>query len=423
MKSLLLVNTGCNIHLRRIKSILKHYKVDIVKEYEKADIIVFYFCAITKEAINNAKKQFDILHSVTPKEDVKVIAGGCLGEHKYYNLKEQFNEITEVFGRQNFEEIISKYIERQSTNQIKSDPSQTFHYINIEMGCNRHCTFCKMNYIKDRAPRAMLDFDSVTKKAIQADKAYAANIFLSGENTTEYTSKGKNLTDLLNEILKKTNRITISLGGVCMDEVTPDLIEVLKNPRVYELQLEAQSLIPAVRKTMGLSSTREDILKIFKELSNKSITSSIIMTGFPGETNENFKDELETIKKHNLWMLRPAIYCNTENTPSYKLPQISNKIRDKRYYELEDVIGELRRIKGNSLIGTTIPAILRSTGYNDFYRLSSINMPINFYLEKKDTPELQLGETYQILPTSIMSIYDKKHSNYKSMSMSARLIS
>lgn len=123
-------------------------------------------------------------------------------------------------------------------------------------------------------------------------------------------------------------------------------------PRICMLQLELQSLTPAVREQMGLTSTERRALACVAQLRNKNLISNI-MVGFPGETSQNFRAELKTLIRHNLFFVTMDPYDNTPETPSAAYPQIPKSMVDARLAELWSDIVRLRYDEGGRLIAAS----------------------------------------------------------------------
>lgn len=348
-------SSGCGITRQGFERILKSLGEDYVKTTNifNADIIIQYFCILSKDCLNPVADIMAFLKQLKAyKLNCKIIVGGCAAT--VIDFKKIYPFIDGVFDK--FEmvpKVLSMLGLEEKKDIIPVPIGERRAEIVVSSGCNRHCSFCKKGYMP-------MEYQSVPMEEILRQVQYATEnrvryLALLGENLTEYgvdLYKEKKLVELLKEILKVGKFIKgITLGGIVIEEMTPELIEfIAKEPRIHTVQLEIQSLIPEVRKAMNIDSSIDKVLKVMDRLSHKAILSNI-MVGHPGETQEGFKKQLELVRNHNLYFIQVNKFDNTPGTKSYEMEQIPEKLVEKRIMELARVVVQLRGEKLLKLMG------------------------------------------------------------------------
>ena len=348
-------STGCGIPRQGFERILKSACEDYVKTTNpfNADIIVQYFCILSKDCLNTVADVMAFLKQFKNyKPECKIIVGGCA--ETVIDFKKIYPFIDGAFDK--FEmvpQVLSMLGKEEKKNIISMPIENRRAEILVSSGCNRHCSFCKKGYMP-------MEYHSVPMEEILYQVRYATEnrvryLALVGENLTEYgidLYQKRMIVELLKEILNVGKFIKgITLGGIVIEEMTPELIELIaKEPRIHTVQLEIQSLIPEVRKAMNIDPSIDKVLRVMDRLSNKAILSNI-MVGHPGETESGFKKQLELVKKHNLYFIQVNKFDNTPGTKSYEMEQIPDKIVERRIMELAKVVVQLRSKKVLQLMG------------------------------------------------------------------------
>lgn len=353
MKSIYFFATGCDKHRdefeRMMLSISDHY-VKTTNPF-KADFVIQSFCAISKECIESIATTMAFLKIVKQENPgCKIFVGGCADS--IVDLKKLYPFVDGTFERvERIKQILTLLGESEEKEIPPVRVVNRRAIISISKGCNRHCSFCKVGYL-DMTFKSV-PMEEVLNRVHQAMKNRARFIVLEGENTTEYgldLYKEKKLLELLKEILRTEKNIRgILITGIVIEEMSDELIEfIAREPRIHSIQLEIQSLIPKVRKAMNLHGTTEEVLSVLQRLSRKSLISNI-MVGHPGETDADFKWQMELVRKHNLFFVMVNPFDNTPGTASYQMEQVPEHVKIKRVKELFKVVAKLREKKIENL--------------------------------------------------------------------------
>ena len=194
--------------------------------------------------------------------------------------------------------------------------------IRVQNGCSHNCSYCITNIIKGKS--TSLNYESIYKNITNIIENGWDTIILAGINLTEYYSDNMYLTDLCKKILQDFPNIKIKTTNLDPDAPeTLKIIELMKQePRiVQQLHLPIQSGNNEILKLMRRRHTVEDIDKIYDLLKNTNISTYWdIIVAFPGETEEQFQDTCNLIKKYKPTFSLVLPCCLHKGTEAYNLP-------------------------------------------------------------------------------------------------------
>ena len=344
-------NTGCTFEEEDFIRFLRLTNAEQTKNILEADVIIAHFCALSTESFKSIPPHMAILQGIKQelKPQVKIFIGGCAS--KVLDLKKRYPFVDGVFNRGSMIKDLAKYF-GYDLNTISNLPICNGQAVSIQSGCLRNCGFCKKAYLD--MPLRSKPIEKVLLDIKEAISQGHPDILLFAENSTEYgidLDGNARLIDLLKAATNVEGLKSITLTGVCIDELAFNtvLLDFIKNcKKIYKVQIEIQSLIPEVRKNMRLTSSTEDVLRVLKELSSKYIITNI-MIGYPGETDENFKEQLSLIEKYGLYYVQVNTYDNTPFVYGSTFKQIPKNLVDSRTMMLINTINKLRSKKAAEL--------------------------------------------------------------------------
>lgn len=400
MKKIAFLSNGCQVGFGQVREIVAaHPDCRETRNPQTADILMVNLCAISTESLNEFEQlRQQIIHYKESNPQLTVIAGGCIKGHStQYDLA--FADA--IFEHQKAPAALVPFLEQSSTARAPHIVSGIAE-INICLGCNNHCTFCKVHYLNDRklTSRPIAEILNLAK---QATAGGVSTIALSAENSTEYgTDLGTNLQTLLEQLLALDGLRFLDVHGLCLDEVTPDLLEILKHPKIRMLQLEVQSLNDQIRKNMGLHKTTQEALNILDALSNKYLVSNL-MVGFPGHSIAEYIREMRLISNHHLYYLTLDPYDDTDGTPSHKLYQPPSTKEKNYYYEtfLHTVARERQMLLDKLLKMASIEATVTSSEVNTL-QLYASHYSVQIHA-KHTRRHYHLGDVVQVKITGLYS--------------------
>lgn len=329
MKKIAFLSNGCEGSFSKPREIVTAERgFSEVEDPKTADILMVNFCAISAESLDSFESfRRKILGYKKSNPGLKIIAGGCIEglsakkdlgfADMIYHHQEEATALTTLLGKDS-NPPLSPYIRRGAAN------------INIAQGCSRRCSFCKVHFL-DHMRLTSRPVEEILNLVYQATAQGVSTIVLTAENATEYgLDIGTNLQTLLEQILAVEGVRILDVNGLCLDEVTPELLKVLKHPKIRMLQLEVQSLNDQIRQNMNLRKTTKEALAILDAVSDKFLLSNL-MVGFPGHSIAEFNREMRLISKHHLYYLSLDDYDDTPGVPSHELHRPIDQ-RTKDYY-------------------------------------------------------------------------------------------
>lgn len=381
MKSVAFLSNGCQGSFGQVREIIaadrNFCEVDNPKQ---ANILMVNFCAMSAESLDGFEKfRQKIVNYKKSNPNLKVIAGGCV---EGLAKKRDLDFADAVYHHQGEVEALTAFLKKEINPPMSPYITHGMADITIAQGCSRRCSFCKVHFL-DHMRLKSRPMEEILDLVQQAVAQGVSTIVLTAENSTEYgIDIGTNLQTLLERILAVDGVRILDVHGACLDEVTPELLETLKHPKIRMVQLEAQSLNDKIRKNMHLHKTTEEALAILGALSNKFLISNF-MIGFPGHSIAEFNREMRLIKKHHLYYLTLDKYDDTPGTPSHELYQPVDQMTETYYQEtfLSTIAGErqllLKELMNKPSIEATIASIKHST-----IRLLASNYNLEIFAKK-----------------------------------------
>ena len=334
---------GCQMNARdseKLTGILEEIGY-VAADTEKADFVIYNTCTVRENANLRVYGRLGVLHGYKKKNPHMTIAlCGCMMQEPEVveKLKKSYRYVDIVFGTHNifkFAELIVRSFEEKGmvidiwkdTTEIVEDLPNERKYtfksgVNIMFGCNNFCSYCIVPYVRGRE-RSRNPEDIIAEiKRFVADGV--VEVMLLGQNVNSY---GKNLENpmtfaqLLQEIEKIEGLERIRFMTSHPKDLSDELIEVMANSKKIckHLHLPLQSGSSEILKVMNRRYDKEKYLglveKIKKAIPDIGLTTDIIV-GFPGETEEDFQETLDVVRKARYDSAFTFIYSKRTGTPA-----------------------------------------------------------------------------------------------------------
>ena len=334
---------GCQMNARdseKLTGILEEIGY-VAAPDEKADFVIYNTCTVRENANLRVYGRLGVLHGYKKKNKNMTIAlCGCMMQENTVieKLKKSYRFVDLIFGTHNiykFAELLATTFEEKGmvidiwkdTQEIVEDLPVERKYsfksgVNIMFGCNNFCSYCIVPYVRGRErSRKPEDIIAEIKKLV-ADGVI--EVMLLGQNVNSY---GKNLetpmtfAQLLQEIEKIEGLKRIRFMTSHPKDLSDELIEVMANSKKIckQLHLPLQSGSSEILKVMNRRYDKEKYLalveKIKKAIPDIGLTTDIIV-GFPGETEEDFLETLDVVRKVRYDSAFTFIYSKRTGTPA-----------------------------------------------------------------------------------------------------------
>lgn len=398
---------GCKVNSYE-NSALKElfYKEGISDNFEK-DIVVINTCSVTATA--DQKSRQIIRRERRKYPNAILIVMGCYSQkNSEYIVRECNADI--VVGTSNRNKIISfvkEFIQNKkpiiavdpNTRNFKyesfgtfSVPDSTRAYIKIQDGCNNFCTYCTIPSTRGVArSRNKDEIISEIKYLIQ--KGFLEFV-LTGIHTAHYGLDNKecSFSTLVENIVNIPDLYRLRISSIEESEIDEHFIKLLEEHSniANHLHMPLQSGSPTVLKRMGRKYNVDDFInkvnQIRKVRPDISITTDVIV-GFPGETDEEFNETVNFIKKVKFAELHVFPFSSREGTKAYFMPnQVSPIVKDKRVQVLLDLSKELEKEYKAKFIGKEFEVILEErnkqsgllSGFTSNYLKLNADLPDSF---------------------------------------------
>lgn len=354
---------GCqmNVHeSEKLAGILENRGLSAVSEASRADVIVFNTCCIRDTAEKKIEGNIGELKALKrSRPDLIIVISGCMTQQKgrAEALKKRFPFIDIILGTNNqyllgekIDEVLAK-----KKKLIAVDPSEkpaidedvpvyrTSYpnaWINIMYGCNNFCTYCIVPFVRGR--ERSRDPEHILTEIRRAVADGYKEITLLGQNVDSYGSDmdtGMNFYRLLQKIAEIDGKFRIRFMTSHPKDLSEEVIKLISEHPNFcnNIHLPVQSGSDAVLKRMNRKYTRGRYLDLIdtirKYMPDAGITTDI-MVGFPGETEQDFKDTIDLVKRVRFQNAFTFVYSPRNGTPAAAMEQIPADIKKARITEL-----------------------------------------------------------------------------------------
>ena len=366
-----------------------------IYDEEHPDIVIVNTCSVTNMADNKSKKMVRHFKKLFPKS--KIVVAGCSTENKekeYSNMDIDIlignvkkSEIVELLKEDNYKYFAHTRKLPFEDMTINSFTTHNRAFIKIEDGCDNFCSYCIIPFT--RGSIRSKDFEKVISEVKTLVEHGHKEIVLTGIHTGSYNSEGKDLTDVIHEISKIDGLERIRISSIEATELNDKFLEELKvNSKICNhLHIPIQSGSNTILKSMKRKYTLDEYEKIIDKVRNVRPNISIstdLIVGFPGESEELFKETLNTLNRIKFSKIHVFPYSKRDGTAAALMPnQIDEAIKKDRsrvVFELSSKFEEEYAIK---FIGSEIEVLVEtgnigtSSNYlkvllNDNFKVNSI---------------------------------------------------
>ena len=404
------VNMGCQMNARdseKLAGILNTAGFLATDCEDDADFVIYNTCTVRENANNKVYGRLGYLHNLKKKnKSMRIALCGCMMQEPEVveKLKKSYRFVDLIFGTHNifkFAELLAKMLESREqiidiwdgTKEIVEELPVERKYpfksgVNIMFGCNNFCSYCIVPYVRGRE-RSRKPEDIVREiESLAADGV--SEIMLLGQNVNSY---GKTLKDPVSfaELLRQVEKIEeitrIRFMTSHPKDLSDELIQVMKESKKVcrHLHLPLQSGSTRILKAMNRKYTKEQYLelaeKIRREIPDISLTTDIIV-GFPGETEEDFQETLDVVRRVRYDNAYTFIYSKRTGTPAAVMEnQVPKEEVKSRFDRLLALVQENARAQTARFTGTVQEVLIEEVNEHDSSLLTgrmSNNLLVHF---------------------------------------------
>ena len=362
------VSLGCSKNLIDTEmaiGLFKNNHFEIVNDVEKAEVIVINTCGFIESAKQEAIDT--ILEMAEYKQNgicKYLIVMGCLVQRYSDELKKAIPEVDLFIKIDDYNNYWNKIVELIYEKELV-DYSNKFNYLDrvittgnttaylkIAEGCNNKCTYCAIPYI--RGPYISRPMEEILEEAKKLANKGIKELIVIAQDTTKYgedlygTSK---LSSLLNELCKIDGFEWIRFLYAYPESITDELIETVKNnDKICNyFDIPIQHISDKILKRMNRRTTGKQIEELIKKIKTNipdAILRTSLIVGFPGETEEEFNELYNFVKKGYFNKLGVFMYSKEDGTPAARLKeQIHHNTKKKRYNQIMSIAKDISKKK------------------------------------------------------------------------------
>ncbi len=352
-----------------------------------ADAVIINSCTVTGESDRKLRQMINKIKRVN--KNCILVLTGCMPQTAPESA-ERLENVDIIVGNTN-KIIIPKSINNYLKNQCKifdvqpiknvkkfeqSEVNRTSYksraFLKIEDGCDKFCSYCIIPYARGQVRSKPLENIKKDSQRL-AENGYKETV-LVGINLSSYGKDiGLSLYDAVHTVCSVQGIERVRLGSLEPDLMTDDLINKLssENKLCPQFHLSLQSGCDDILKKMRRRYNRKQYLDLTQKLrfkfKNATFTTDI-MVGFPGETEENFTDSLDIIKKAKFLKVHVFPYSPRPGTPAADMPnQISKQVKSERVKKMIEISNKSSKIVLTGFVGKKMGVLYETLDKDSFY--------------------------------------------------------
>lgn len=383
----------------RLRGMLSRMGYVFTQNEFEADVALINTCAVREHAEMRILGNVGALvHAKKARKDMIIAVCGCMvqQEHMAEKIKKSYPHVDLVFGThelQNFPELLERLLlapKRRRVFAVSDSEGRISEglpvhrdrgvksWLPVMYGCNNFCSYCIVPYVRGRE-RSRLP-ENVIAEAREIIASGYKDITLLGQNVNSYgkdLGTGVDFAYLIEEINKIEGEFVIRFMTSHPKDATRRLFETMAacEKAARHIHLPFQAGNTRVLKAMNRGYTKEqylDLIAMAKEIIPDIVLTSDVIVGFPGETDEEFEDTLDVIRKVRFDSLFTFIYSKRKGTPAAEMPDpFTREEKQKRFDRLLELQNAISSEKHAEYVGKTMQVLVDGEGEGGEYNLTA----------------------------------------------------
>ena len=373
----------------------------------ESDLVVFNTCCVRENAEDRLFGKLGEVKKIKESRGTIIAIGGCMMQEKHIQekLKKSYPYYDLVFGTHTIHkfpvDLYKIIINQKRIEDILDIDGEVIEGLPIKRndnikasvtimnGCNNFCTYCIVPFVRGRE-RSRSPEDIINEVESLAKQGFK-EITLLGQNVNSYKGNGNLGINRFSDLLRAVNKISgierIRFVSPHPKDFTDDVIDAIKECekvcKIIHLPLQAGS--NEVLKAMNRNYTKEKYLNLVEKMREKIPNvefSTDIIVGFPGETEEDFKDTLDVVQKVCFEQVFMFIYSRRVGTRADKMEnQVPEEIKHERFNKLKALVESQIEINNQKYVGTLQKVLVEGkskTNENILTGRTDTNKVVNF---------------------------------------------
>ena len=409
MKNVLFVSLGCDKNLvdsEKMLGLLNEAGYRVAQEESEADAIVVNTCCFIHDAKEESVETILEMAEWKKKGRLKaLIVTGCMAQRYQDEIQQEIPEVDAVIGTTGYteivpilDEILDKAESSQEEAAVEEPKEKSFvnccpsidllpasladkrivttggytAYLKIAEGCNKRCTYCIIPYI--RGHYRSFPMEDLLEEARKLAEGGVKELILIAQETTVYGMDcygRKALPELLTKLCEIEGIEWIRILYCYPEEITDELIAVMKKEKkiCHYLDIPIQHSEDTILKRMGRRTNRAELVSLVEKLRKEIpdiILRTTLITGFPGETEEEFKNMVDFVDSMEFDRLGVFPYSAEEGTKAAEMDgQIAEEVKESRRDEIMALQQEISADKAASRIDDEMSVLIEGYLYED----------------------------------------------------------
>jgi len=385
---------GCQLNendSEKISGMLESMQYVKTENIDEADLIVYNTCCVRENAEDKLFGKLGEVKKLRAQKGTILAVCGCMMQEKHIieKIKKSYNFVDIIFGTHTIhkfpEDLYEVICNKNKIMDILDIDGEVIEGLPIKRndnikasvtimnGCNNFCSFCIVPYVRGRE-RSRDPQDIINEIEDLAKKGYK-EITLLGQNVNSYKGNGNLGITKFSELLRAINRINgierVRFVSPHPKDFTDDVIEAIRDcDKVCKLiHLPLQSGSTQILKVMNRKYTKEQFLnlasKMKEQIPNLTLSTDIIV-GFPGETEEDFEETLDVVRKVNFEQVYMFIYSRRVGTPGDRMDnQVPEDIKHARFDRLKALVESQIDKRNKEYVGTVQKILVEGKSKNN----------------------------------------------------------
>ena len=409
MKNVLFVSLGCDKNLvdsEKMLGLLNEAGYRVAQEESEADAIVVNTCCFIHDAKEESVETILEMAEWKKKGRLKaLIVTGCMAQRYQDEIQQEIPEVDAVIGTTGYteivpilDEILAEAEASQKEAAVEEPKEKSFvnccpsidllpasladkrvvttggytAYLKIAEGCNKRCTYCIIPYI--RGHYRSFPMEDLLEEARKLAEGGGKELILIAQETTVYGMDcygRKALPELLTKLCEIEGIEWIRILYCYPEEITDELIAVMKKEKkiCHYLDIPIQHSEDTILKRMGRRTNRAELVSLVEKLRKEIpdiVLRTTLITGFPGETEEEFKNMVDFVDSMEFDRLGVFPYSAEEGTKAAEMDgQITEEVKESRRDEIMALQQEISADKAASRIDDEMSVLIEGYLYED----------------------------------------------------------
>lgn len=409
MRNVLFVSLGCDKNLvdsEKMLGLLNEAGYRVAQEESEADAIVVNTCCFIHDAKEESVETILEMAEWKKKGRLKaLIVTGCMAQRYQDEIQQEIPEVDAVIGTTGYteivpilDEILAEAEASQKEAAVEEPKEKSFvnccpsidllpasladkrvvttggytAYLKIAEGCNKRCTYCIIPYI--RGHYRSFPMEDLLEEARKLAEGGVKELILIAQETTVYGMDcygRKALPELLTKLCEIEGIEWIRILYCYPEEITDELIAVMKKEKkiCHYLDIPIQHSEDTILKRMGRRTNRAELVSLVEKLRKEIpdiVLRTTLITGFPGETEEEFKNMVDFVDSMEFDRLGVFPYSAEEGTKAAEMDgQIAEEVKESRRDEIMALQQEISADKAASRINEEMSVLIEGYLYED----------------------------------------------------------